>query len=85
MRGWPMPSKSWNPRFVAYANSHGRDPEIQLVHDEKEWPGGSMCGFMLFISEKWETFSKLRPDLVPGTRGLDRRMTCYKVLPKEEG
>jgi hypothetical protein len=66
--------KEWNPRFVAYALSQGRDPEAQLAYDEEAYPGGKMCGFMLFISEKWQTFSKLRPDLVPGTRGWDRRV-----------
>ncbi len=72
--------KTWNPRFVAYARSQGRDPEAQLAHDEETYPGGIMCGFMLFISEKWRTFSDLRPDLVPGSRGLNRLAwlsTCH--------
>jgi len=43
----------WNPRFVAYARSHGNSPEAQLELDAEQWPGGKMAGFVLWISERW--------------------------------
>lgn len=48
--------KKWNPRFVHYAREHNRTPEQMLLHDKKRFPGGSMCGFMLWINERWNEF-----------------------------
>lgn len=35
-----------NPRYAAYCAAHGRTPEDMLAHDEQEWPGGKMCGYV---------------------------------------
>lgn len=52
-----IPSRErYQPRYMAYARAQGRSPEAQLAHDEAEWPGGRMCGFVLWISEKWREF-----------------------------
>lgn len=40
-----------NPTYVAYAAAHGRTPEQQLAHDHEAWPGGVMCGFILWVSK----------------------------------
>jgi hypothetical protein len=56
--------RKWNPRFVAYAMAHGRTPEEQLAHDEVAWPGGKMCGFLLWSSRKIEAW---RASLPAGT------------------
>ena len=37
-----------NPRYIQYARQHGKTPEEMLAHDRKAWPGGSMCGFILW-------------------------------------
>lgn len=51
-----------NPRYIAYATAHGRSPVDQLAHDRITWPGGSMCGFMLWIRERLQEFSKSNPE-----------------------
>lgn len=51
---------SWNVRYVAYARANGRKPEAQLKHDREAWPGGVMCGFILWISAKWAEYRAAR-------------------------
>lgn len=45
------PTKKWNPRYVRFAEVHGRTPEEQLEYDEEQWPGGRMCGFICWMSQ----------------------------------
>ena len=52
--------KRWNPRYVAYARAHGRTPEEMRAHDEKAWPGGRACGFILWMSEQWARWRRER-------------------------
>jgi hypothetical protein len=48
----------FHPRYVAYARAHGKTPAEMLAHDEQAWPGGKMCGFMLWISGNWRAWQK---------------------------
>lgn len=57
-----------NPRYVRYAEAHGRTPDEMLKADVIEWPGGSMCGFMLWMNEQWRKFCMLHH--VSNTREL---------------
>lgn len=50
-----------NPVYVAYAKAHGCTPEDMLEHDSNAWPGGCMCGFMLWVSEQKQKFWKACP------------------------
>lgn len=43
---------NWNPRYLAYCRAHGKTPEKMLEHDEERFPGGCMCGFILWSSDK---------------------------------
>lgn len=51
-----------NPRWVNYARVHGRGPDEQLAHDRKAWPGGSMCGFILWNRARLAEFGKASPE-----------------------
>ncbi len=53
-------SGEWNPRYVAYAEAHGFDPDTMLAADEVLWPGGKMCGFMVWIGERWREWRESR-------------------------
>lgn len=48
----------WNPRYVYFAECHKHSPEEQLEHDKEAWPGGRMCGFILFMSKMNQKFYK---------------------------
>ena len=58
---------NWNPYFVAYAATHGRTCQAQIEHDREAWPGGSMCGFILWMQDRWTEWRTLRriPRLTP--------------------
>ncbi len=50
--------KEWSHRYRMFARAHGRSPEAQLEHETAQWPGGKMCGFILWIHEQWRGFWK---------------------------
>ena len=54
--------KGMNPRYVNYARAHGKSPAAMLAADKITWPGGCMCGFLLWNSARLAEFRKLRPD-----------------------
>ena len=47
-----------NPRWVNYARVHGRTSDEQLAHDRVRWPGGSMCGFILWNNARLREFAQ---------------------------
>ncbi len=49
-----------NPRYVNYAMANGRDADAQLEHDRVEFPGGCMCGYIIWIGQRWAEFGKLQ-------------------------
>ena len=51
-----------NPLFLAYAKATGTpDPDDCIERDRKEWPGGVMCGFILWMADRKSTWVKLNP------------------------
>lgn len=52
----------WNPRYVAFARANKRTPDEQVVFDRKAYPGGSMTGFILWISERRREFFEAHPE-----------------------
>lgn len=50
--------RRWNPRYVAYAAAHGREPKDMLERDREAWPGGQMVGFMVWMSRAWTTWAR---------------------------
>lgn len=50
---------AWNSRYYQYARAQGRKPDEQLAHDDEAWPGGKMCGFLLWNGRRLEEFRRL--------------------------
>ena len=46
------------PRFLAYCAAHGHagDPDGMIAADRLQYPGGSMAGYMVWISKRWQEF-----------------------------
>jgi hypothetical protein len=57
-----MSNTTWNPRYVLYAQHHGRTPEEQLEWDRALWPGGMMSGFSLWIEQRKQEFRGIHPE-----------------------
>jgi len=53
-----MPHDPINPRYILYSESQGRTPNEQLAYDEEVWPGGKMCGFILWIQKHLQAYEK---------------------------
>lgn len=46
-------------RYLAYCKEHGATPAEMLIRDEREWPGGRACGFILWLSARWQEWHKM--------------------------
>lgn len=47
-------AEEWNPYYLAYMYAQGEcDPAHMLELDQEAWPGGKMCGFILWMRERW--------------------------------
>ena len=61
--------RNWNLRYVCYAASNGNLPGVQLELDAKEYPGGKMVPFSLWINTQWTLFGNAFPHY---SRKVDR-------------
>lgn len=59
-------TNEWNPRFVAYSQEQGRDPEAQIAHDKAAFPSGCMVPFMAWGSKKLASFRADHPEAFHG-------------------
>jgi hypothetical protein len=56
------PDAPLNPRYLAYCRWHGKTPDEMHEHDRKEWPGGIMCGFILWSKARIQEAYKELPE-----------------------
>jgi len=55
-----MTDRDWNPRYLQYARiTNGGTPEQTLDRDHERWPGGRMCGFILWVEARWAEWKRL--------------------------
>ena len=80
----------WNPRYLAYCKAHGRTPEAMMAHDDEQWKGGRMCGFLLWHSERLNEARREHREFffiqiggIPGTlvdhKGYDRWLNAWSA------
>lgn len=55
-------ANDFNPRYVLYAEAHGEQPEEMLLRDEDAYPGGRMCGFVLWMNRRSEEAKPAHPE-----------------------
>lgn len=56
-----VPPKRWNSRYLAYAKANGEpSPEAMKASDRKRYPGGLMCGFMLWMDICWSEWRSIK-------------------------
>ena len=55
-----MSKRTYTHRYTVYAAQHGKTPDEMLAHDKKRWPGGKMCGFMLWINKRWQEWHEAK-------------------------
>jgi len=53
---------SFQPRYLAYCQAHGKTPDAMMQHDIEAYPGGCMVGFLLWSNEKLAKARKEHPD-----------------------
>ena len=52
----------YNPRYEAYARAHGRTVPAQIEQDSIDWPGGKMCGFILWNNDQIRAYGNDHPE-----------------------
>lgn len=62
----------YQQRYQAYAKSNNKTPDEMLTHDQAQYPGGVMCGYILWISTKIREFKKLKPEAFIGGNIADQ-------------
>jgi len=56
------PWNDLNPRYVAYCLAHGASsPDEMRERDRLAWPGGRMCGFILWMNAQWIDWGNVAP------------------------
>lgn len=53
--------QAMNPRYLAYCRAHGKTPDQMMAHDDEKYPGGKMCGFLLWSSARLFEYSAINP------------------------
>jgi hypothetical protein len=47
-------NSEWNPRYLQYCRVNGEsNPNRMLEKDYERYTGGKMCGFILWVQNKW--------------------------------
>lgn len=63
---WQRPrTGKWNPRYLAYCRVHRKTPRQMHNYDARRFPGGSMCGYMIWIQGCWSAWREIHgvPDI----------------------
>ena len=70
----------YNPRYLEYCKAHGKTFDNMLKADRIKYPGGCMCGFILWMSEKWYNFDTRHPEFKPYVRTKEEQSVFDEEL-----
>lgn len=52
-------SQKFNSRYLAYCRATGGlDPDATMARDAERWPGGLMCGAILWVNDHWREWER---------------------------
>ena len=75
-------NNDWNPRYLAYCRATGGlSPDATLERDREQYPGGCMCGFILWINDMITKCREAHPEHF--YVDIDRKVT--RNLISQEG
>lgn len=58
-----MSQTEWNPRYLQYCRANGGlSPDAMLERDREQYPGGCMCGFILWSGAKLQAAREQHPE-----------------------
>lgn len=49
-----------NPYYVAFAGTESVTCEEKRRREYERWPGGAACGFILWMSDRWQEWAKFK-------------------------
>ena len=72
--------------YLAYCAAHKKTPEAMMAHDEKEYPGGCMCGWILWVQRVCRDFARAHPEHCVGDtiRNHDAKIKYMQTVAAEE-
>ena len=69
-------------RYQVYAIAHGRSPDDMMAHDEAEYPGGKMTGYIVWVNRKWSDWHAAQ--IIPRTYCTDADHAAFDLWLVEE-
>jgi hypothetical protein len=63
-----------NPLYQEYCDAHEMTPEQMMAHDRLKYPGGRMCGFMLWCMRRKKANDEQAAEADTGGRGQPVRV-----------
>jgi len=75
----------YQKRYIAYAKAKNMTPDEVFEYDKETYPGGCMCGFILWICEKKRSFKKNNPDAIDGDIIRNNDLFNEYLLAKNKG
>jgi hypothetical protein len=61
-----MEKTEYNERYLLYCKSNNLSFDEQLEKDKKEYPGGCMTGYIIFIGKMYGKFFQNHPEYFDG-------------------
>lgn len=80
------PARQYDPKWIAYAKAHKRNPLGMMLHDKRKHPKDPMKGYTLWAFNKFEEWceSKELPDEVELTDDVIEEFEKWLITPEPD-